>query len=89
MSWPGLHLIQQRKDEMELAAKYKAVFCNPIGADVLFDITENLCRCHSTTDTDPASIALKNLACVLRARIGLADEDIIKMEIMNAPGVRE
>ena len=86
--WPGLGMIKQRQAEIDLAGKYKAVFCNPMGAEVFFDITETLCRCHSTIDDDSGAVALKNLACVLRARIGLADEDTIKLEIMNAPGVQ-
>ena len=91
MSFPGHHILQiherEEREERELCARYKAVFCTPLGAEVLYDITENLCRCHSTTDDTPEDIALKNLALTIRARLGLADEDYIKQEIRNAPGV--
>lgn len=72
----------------ELCERYRAVFCTPMGAEVFYDITETICQFSLTTEETPEAVALKNLAALLRARIGLADESHIKLEIMNAPGIQ-
>lgn len=72
------------KEYRELCDKYKLVFCNPIGVEVFLDITEILCQFSSTIDeTSAEEVALKNLAAVMRSRIGLADMDVIRLHILG------